>query len=713
MSSTNIDIEPLLYNNSALTRSAVSPATSKLHNLVNTLESQALEWPKVDVDRYKFIIKELSNQLDQVGTFGNFFDLLYENIGTPVEYITNSTLDHEKCRAVLSKSKLVLFLHQIDESPLRTGFEKQVFSSTQVWFFYRLLSYQFEIISKQPQDELVHKIGIFISLGFQLASLLSFSDGLFRGLLFDLKVLNLCVDISNMYPNKFDSQKFLHMISAITISHFSNLILNETLSQIVETNRSPYNTFDKWTALFMTLCSSNSIPMKPDGPSIFDVLARTRMLPLVHSTTWSLEVHYTNVFADICLTDYIPVACELLVISKRSTQTLKFLLQAFHSFENTAQFSLALEDILKLFKSPLGLDIAVLKLNEAKVFDGLSKVIATPCMPVSVVENSKTIMNILSEKCLKHFSDLSVSLSSLASIAPKLGVSSDYCVDRVTAKHLEIMFNVIDGSDNIFKSPSFSPIICLASRILEKTSQTLEGLEQFNLELSKLNGPLSSSVIISQLTYRLGKHLLKNFGQPYDSFFSKSFNRVAPQMTLGLYDVSVVSEKGTPSLQKTGVLNEYHHCVMLFVIVLYRNIYLCIQIFQGNTDPIVSLIREKELDVIIDALAVAYDVATIRYPNSFGGATLHNVVLETLKLLYCEYDKTLVQKRLSGMAMESIKYKFLVRELIPPTKDGKRNLDEVTFGLESLEGTEVELDLSNFRVSDIGLLAKPLSMCRK
>lgn len=709
----NVDIEPSLYNNSGLTRSAVSPTTSKLCNLVNALESQALEWPKVDAVHYKFIIKELTSLLDQAGAFDDFFDLVYENIGTPVEYITNSTFNHEKCKAVLSKSKLALFLQQINDSSLKTGFEEQVISSMQVWFFYRLLSYQFEIISKRPQEELVHEIETFTSLGFHLASLLNFSDGLFRGLLLDLKVLNFCIDISNKYPNKFDSQKFLYLISAITISHFANPILNEALSQIVEANQSPYNTFDKWTALFMTLCSSNTVPMKPDGPSIFDVLARTRMLPLVHPNTWSLEVHYTSVFADICLTDYIPVACELLVISKRSTQTLKFLLQAFNLLENTAQLFMALEEILKLFKSPLGLDIAVLKLNEAKIFDGLSKVITTPRMPVSVIENSKTIVSILLEKRLKHFSDLSVPLSSLALVAPKLEVSSDYFVDKVTAKHLEIMFNVVDGSDNIFKSSSFFPIICLASKVLEKSSQTLEGLEQFNFELSKLNGPLSSSVIISQMVYRLGRHLLKNFGQPYNSIISNLFDRVAPQMTLGLYDIPVVSERGTSSLQKTGVLSEYHHCVMLFVIVLYRNIYLCSQILRDNTDPIVSLIQEKELDVIINALAVAYDVATIRYPNSFGGATLHNVVLETFKLLYIEYGKTVVQKKVSDMAIESIKYEFLVREFVSPIEHGKCSLEELNLGSESMEGAEVELDLSNFRVSDIGLLAKPLSISRK
>lgn len=708
-----MNIEPSAYNNAALTRPAISPTTSKLYNLVNALESQALEWPKVDADRYRFIIKELTSLLDQVGTFDSFFDLLCKNIGKPIEYITNNTIDHEKCKAVLSKSELVLFFQQIKDSPLNSGFEEQTISSIQVWFFYRLFSYQFDVISKQHQDELMHEIDMLTSLGFNLASLLSFSDSLFKGLLFDLQILNLCVDIANMDPNKFDSQRFLHMISAITISHFSNPILNESLNQVVEANRSPYNSIDKWTTLFMNLRSSNTIPMKPDGPSIFDVLARIRMLPLVHPTTWSLEVHYTSVFADICLTDYIPVSCELLAISKRSTQTLKFLLQTYYSLENTAQLSLALEDILKLFKSPLGLDIAVLKLNEANVFDSLSKVTATPRMPLSVVENSKTILDILLEKRLKHFSDLGVSLSSLAPLAPKLEISSDYCVDRVSSKHLEIMFNVIDGSDSIFKSSSCFPIICLASKILEKSSQTLKGLEQFNLELSKLNVPLSSSVIISQLVYRLGKHLLKNFGQPHDSFISKSFDRVAPQMMLGLHDIPVASEKGSLSLQKTGVLNEYHHCVMLLAVVLYRNIYLCSRILQDNTDPIVNLIREKELDIIIDALVVAYDVATIRYPNSFGGATLHNVVLETFKLLYIEYDKTLVQKKLLDVAMESIKIESLVRELVSPTKDGKSSFAVVNVGLETMEGTEVELDLSNFRVSDIGLLAKPMSFSRK
>lgn len=698
-----------VYFDDISTDSIVSVVNLKLRSLVDTLETQALEWPKIDANRYKLIINELNSYFEQSETFGEFYDLIIKNAGTPAKYLSKNIIDQKKCETELSKSQLVSFFQNVDNSSLRTGVEKLFLDSINVWFFYNLFFYQFEAISNAPQDTLVQEIDTFISLGFHLASLLGSTNILLKGLLLDINVLNFCVEIGNNYQNKLNSQKFLHMISAITVSHISNPILNETLSQFVEANRTRYNNFDKWTGLFTSLCPPNHIPQKSDGPSIFDVFLRMRMLPSVHFNTWSLEDHYTSVFADMSLTDYIPISCELLTRSKRSTQNLNFLFKTFHSFESAAQVSLVLDEILKLFKSPLGLDIAALKLNDANIIDGLSKMIVTPCMPISVVEKSKFILNILLEKRLKHHLDLGLSLPGLVSVAGNFGVSSKYCVDRIVNEHLNLMFQTIDGSESVFKNSDFFPIICLVFRVLEKTSQTLQGLNQFNLKLSELNGPLSSSVFISQLIYQLGKYLLKSFGQSCNSFITKSFERPGPQITLGVYQIDLESTKKNSSSQKTGVLNEYHNCFLMLVIVLYRNIYLCSQVFRGNTDSTVTWIRKKELGVLIDALSIAYDVSTIRYPSSFGGTTLHNVVLEAFKLLYSEYDKAEVQKKVYDKAMESIKFKYLARELALALKDSKYHLDDMNNDLEYKDGAEIELDLNRFWVSNIGQLSKPSS----
>lgn len=698
-----------VYFDDISTDSIVSVVNPKLRSLVDTLETQALEWPKIDANRYKIIINELKSYFEQTETFGEFYDLIIKNAGKPVEYLSKNMIDHKKCETELSKSQLVRFFQNVDNSSLRTGVEKLFLDSINVWFFYSLFFYQFEVISNAPQDMLVHEIDTFISLGFYLASLLSSTNILLKGLLLDINVLNFCVEIGNNYQNKLNSQKFLHMISAITVSHISNPILNETLSQFVEANRNRYNNFDKWTGLFISLCPPNHIPQKPDGPNIFDVFLRMRMLPSVHFNTWSLEDHYASVFADMSLTDYIPIACELLIRSKRSTQNLNFLFKTFHSFESAVQISQVLDEILKLFKSPLGIDIAALKLNDSNIIDGLSKLIVTPCMPISVVEHSKIILNILLETRLKHHLDLGLSLSGLVSVAANFGVSSKYCVDRIVNEHFDLMFQAIDGSENVFKNPDFFPIICLVFRMLEKTSQTIQGLNQFNFKLSELNGPLSSSVFISQLIYQLGKYLLTSFGQSCNSFITKSFERPGPQITLGVYQIDMESTKKFLSLQKTRMLNEYHNCVLMLVIVLYRNIYLCSQVFRGNTDSIVTWIRKKELDVLIGALSIAFDVSTIRYPSSFGGTTLHNVVLEAFKLLYSEYDKAEVQKKVSDKAMESIKFKYLARELALALKDSKYHLDDMNNDLEYKDGAEIELDLNRLWVSNIGQLSKPSS----
>ena len=672
MTSPEMDADSTLYARTASSPSTASSTSSKLRGQLELLDLFSTSATTFDLTQYNNVIEEIVASLDHMGTIGELFDNLKDELGPPSGFIHGTSINSYGIEQAITQCKTLGFLRKMANSSSKARSEVCILNSVIVWYLHTLFHQEYNALVKHQHETLAEPdTGLFISLGYYLAALLRPGIPLSKGMLLEINMIELIIEVGISFhvTPETRSTRFIIMLSAIIVSHISISLLNDSLIRALESNRKGYSVYDKWTNFFMAYCPVNHILQATEGPSIFELFNRARMLPMVHPITWSLDAHYSSIFADIQVADYIPIATELLIRSKRKSQDLRHILKSYDHSSNHGTLARLLGDIVTSFKGLLGQDINILTLSGLDILDGLSRVISSN--PGSgIAENCKTIYGILVEKHIRHFCDIEMRNSDIQMVAKRVSIPSDFRLDELGPTHFEILFELIDGPDYILKNVEYAPLLCLATKVMEKSTQTLNGVREMTWCLSTLDSPLSAMAIVSHLIFRLSRYLLKDLGQPYDARNESLFERAVPPMTLGEYGDRLTNEKGASLLRQIAIKDDINSCVLLLVMILYRNLYLCANIFRDSGEMEITWIRENELQMVTGALLMAFDLATISYPTSAGNATLKNVIFETFCLISEEYGLggSLVLQMVSAMAATSLKFNYISRDMLKTMK---------------------------------------------
>lgn len=622
----------------------------KLQTIRETLGSLAIR-KKVDFAQYNNIIQELFASSKHIGSIGE----IYETFRDEIHLSMAQPITIKRIEEALIKSKSLGLIWKMKNSICNVSTEKETYilNSLIVWILINNLQAQYQALVKRQQKD----TRLFIDLGYQIAAMLKPYSFLCKGLLLEINILEPIVEIGILHHVSPTSRSFIHMLSAVTMSHISVPLLHEGFLRLLDQTQT-FRFYEKWTNLLMAYSPINHVPQSPEEPGIFELFHRKRMLPLNYKESWPLALHFKAVFADVQISDYIPVVAEMLVMSNRRTQSLKKAL----ADPIYCQLPKTLNEVVKSCKNPLNQDINMINLCSLEIVEGLAKVAASN-ESSGVVENCKTLYSIIVQQYLHYHDDFET--SKPFSNAMKQALPDTVSSDKLSQKHLDLLFDLIDGPESILKNAEFASLFCSYVNLLEKTTQSHEGIEAMNCTMSSMHCPMTITTFISHLTFRLGQYLAKDLGQ--DStipIISDLFERPLPVMTLGKYGDPLTNEKNATCINRIRIKDELHRCMISLVTILRRSVSFCVRLLSER-DP--SKAQANELNIVIGALFVALDLATMCYPSVVGNEILENGVMQTFGLIakeYREHGICLTIKFAAIVATASIKFSLLAGKVV-------------------------------------------------
>lgn len=630
--------------------STSSLSSVKLQTIRETLGSLAIR-KKVDFAQYNNVIQDLFASSKHIGGIGEIFETFRDEIHLSV--IQPITIKH--IEEAIIKSKSLGLLWKVNQSFSNTNTERETYilNSLIVWILINNLRAQYEALIKRQQKD----TRLFIDLGYQIAAMLKPYSLLCKGLLLEINILEPIVEIGISHHVSPTSRSFIQMLSAVTLSHISVPLLHEGFLRLLDQSQT-YRFYEKWTNLLMAYSPINHVPQSPEEPGIFKLFHRKRMLPLNYKESWPLAQHFKSVFADVQISDYIPVVAEMLVMSNRRTQNLKRAL----ADPTYSQLPKTLNEVVKSCKNPLNQDINIINLCSLEIMEGLAKVAASN-ESSGVVENCKALYSIIVEQYLHYHDDFETSKGFSSAMMKALPDTVNS--DKLSHKHLELLVDIIDGPESILKNAEFASLFCSYVNLVEKTAKSHEGMEVINCIMSSMHCPMTITAFISHLIFRLGQFLASDLGQgSIITIVSDLFERPLPIMTLGKYGDPLTNEKNATCYNRVKTKDELHRCMISLITVLRRSVTFCARLLL-ESDP--NKIQTNELNTVVGALFVALDLATMCYPSVVGNEVLENGVMETFGLIakeYREHGICLALTFAANIATASIKFSLLSGKIV-------------------------------------------------
>lgn len=693
---TNMSSSVDLTNSTILSRASTISALSfseKLHILLDSLESLELE-ASFDRDHYNHLIQDLVANLSHVGSVGKLFEQQIEH-RVLLRFVDTKSLSFEFAERVITKSPALRFIWKTNDSLMREGGEEYILRSITIWYFYTLFRNEYANLMNQTDSDLDNEcIGLFMSLGFHLAAMLQPNTPMSSGMLLELSIIEPIVEVGLAFYMTPESQSksFLIMICAVIVSHISVPILNDSLLRSLAISRDGSNLHQKLTTLFEASVSSSETPPVTNKPGILEIISNMRLLPMIHTNTWSLEAHFVSVFESVWPSYYILMTLEQLAQSKQTNQHLQLLLENYHPPINQEQLGDCLDVVITSFTSLSKRDMMVIECGNLPTLKNIARVISSG-PSLAIIEKCKTVGEMIREKRFQHFYDIDTG-SNVDALAKLIGISPEMRAGQLPSHLLEILFELVGDADNVLGNAGFTSLFYLTVRILEKSTQTMEGIEAFIWTLSSMNNTQSAVALLSHVIYRVGRFILKDLGQPTDDTFEAFFERAVPMLTLGKHGDSPTNTKTASILSQITSRNELMSCMQLLVISFYRVTYMRSLVLPPN-NSVIALMRKDELKMVTGALMMAYDLAIIPYPSTVGSPTLRNITQETFCFVAKEYQSAgSVLDLLSDAAAMNVKYKFLSKAIAKST--GVTCDFEPTMSMGAMSQDLVALNLADY-----------------